>query len=84
MPLPVRISVDGSSYPLDKTKTVLENLEAQNIVAEFQCREGYCGACRVTKISGEVTYEQQPMAFLRKDEILPCYCKAVTDISIIT
>lgn len=76
--------MDGFSYPLNQNKTLLENLEAHNIIVEYQCREGYCGACRVKKVSGEVKYEKQPIAFLRDDEILPCYCKATSNIVIKT
>lgn len=77
-----KIIVNGDSYPLDEAKTLLENLEKHGIAAEYQCREGFCGACRVKKISGDIEYIQAPIAFLRDNEILPCHCKARSDINI--
>lgn len=52
--------------------TLLESLEAQSIQVPYQCRDGYCGACRCKKIAGDVTYSQEPMAWINDDEILPC------------
>ncbi|WP_199911763.1 class I ribonucleotide reductase maintenance protein YfaE [Dongshaea marina] len=57
-------------------RPVLERLEAQDIRLPFQCRSGYCGACRVKRVSGEVEYLLEPLAFFREDEILPCCCVA--------
>ena len=53
-------------------KNLLESLEAQNIQVPYQCREGYCGACRCKKVSGQVNYIKEPMAWINDDEILPC------------
>ncbi len=63
-------------------KTLLETMEANGIQAEYHCRDGHCGACRCTLISGEVEYLQAPLAFLNQGEILPCSCKAKTDLVI--
>ena len=53
-------------------QTLLESLEAQQVQVPYQCRDGYCGACRCKKITGEVTYLKEPMAWINEDEILPC------------
>ena len=63
-------------------KSLLESLEQQNIDVHFHCREGFCGACRSKLISGEVEYLSDPLAFIDDDEILPCCCKALSDIEI--
>lgn len=63
-------------------KTLLESLEQQNIDVHYHCREGFCGACRSKLISGEVEYLTDPLAFIDDDEILPCCCKALSDIEI--
>jgi ferredoxin len=63
-------------------KTLLESLEQQNIDVHYHCREGYCGACRSKLISGQVEYLTDPLAFIDDDEILPCCCKAISDIEI--
>lgn len=63
-------------------KTLLEAMEANGMRAEYHCRDGHCGACRCTLISGEVEYDHSPLAFLNKGEILPCSCRAKTDVYI--
>lgn len=47
-----------------------------------ECRNGYCGACKTTKLSGDVKYLKTPMAFLKPGEILPCCCQATTNIKL--
>ena len=49
---------------------------------EFQCREGYCGSCRMRLLKGEVDYAETPLAFIQQGEILPCCCKARGEIEI--
>lgn len=63
-------------------ETLLEGLERTGHYVEYQCRSGYCGACRVTLKTGSVTYPKQPLAFLKRDEILPCCCRAAESIVI--
>tara|TARA_B100000809_G_C15135760_1_gene530491 strand:- start:1889 stop:2365 length:477 start_codon:yes stop_codon:yes gene_type:complete len=63
-------------------KNLLESLEAQNIQVPYQCREGYCGACRCKKISGHVTYIKEPMAWINDDEILPCVSIPTSDLKL--
>ncbi|WP_300179304.1 class I ribonucleotide reductase maintenance protein YfaE [uncultured Aliivibrio sp.] len=62
--------------------TLLEVMENQGMIVESQCRNGDCGACRCTLISGEVSYQTSPLAFLSSNEILPCVCRATTDLVI--
>lgn len=72
----VVINFDGSA------QTLLEALERKKLEVNFHCREGYCGACRCKLISGEVHYINEPLAFVRKGEFLPCCSVPVTDIEI--
>ncbi len=60
--------------------TLLESLEAQKVEIPYQCRDGYCGACRCKKITGEVSYLKEPMAWINDDEILPCVSIPITDL----
>ena len=78
------ITVNGTEYPLDSEKTLLENLEAQAIDQEFHCRDGHCGACRCILISGQAEYINEPMAYLRDGEVLTCCTKAKQDIKLAT
>ncbi|MGP1924247.1 MAG: class I ribonucleotide reductase maintenance protein YfaE [Arsenophonus sp. NEOnobi-MAG3] len=61
---------------------LLDALEQSSIQIEFQCREGFCGACRVYLRKGKVAYRHKPIAFLDKGEILACSCLPLTDIDI--
>lgn len=61
---------------------LLTALEAHNVCVEFQCREGYCGSCRMRLLKGEVAYAETPLAFIQQGEILPCCCRAKGEIEI--
>lgn len=63
-------------------ESLLETLERNGHTIEYQCREGYCGACKVTKEEGEVDYFEDPIAAISEDEILPCCCTPKTALSI--
>jgi len=67
----------------DASRTLLECLEAEKIEVHYHCRDGYCGACRVTLNQGEIVYPNgEPLAYIGENEILPCCCKPITDINI--
>ncbi|MEH6453963.1 MAG: class I ribonucleotide reductase maintenance protein YfaE [Psychromonas sp.] len=76
------LTVDGIEYPLDTKKTLLENLEAQAIKVDFNCRDGHCGVCRCLLVKGEAEYINYPMAYLRDGEILLCCSSAKNNIEI--
>ena len=80
-----KIAIKNIEEPLSyaaQCPSILEALEKANIEVTYQCREGFCGACRAQLNSGEVIYNQEPLAFVRDGEILMCCSKPVTDISI--
>ncbi len=72
----------GQELHFQHARTLLESLEAQQVDIHYQCREGYCGSCRVQLLEGAVHYLQEPMAWLDDDEILPCCCIPRTDLKI--
>ncbi|CDL81811.1 class I ribonucleotide reductase maintenance protein YfaE [Xenorhabdus szentirmaii] len=61
---------------------LLEALEHGKVQLEYQCRQGYCGSCRVRLVKGKVGYMNKPLAFVNSGEILPCSCRPLTDIEI--
>ena len=67
-------------FELQDNENLLEILEKRGYPMAYQCRSGYCGACRVKKISGEVEYPQPPLAYIGAGEILPCCCKVKTKL----
>jgi len=79
-----KITVQGKQVCFEnKKQTLLECLENNDIKVDYHCRDGFCGACRVTLTAGEISYPNgEPLAFVGKNEILPCCCVPVTDINL--
>ncbi|WP_105168331.1 class I ribonucleotide reductase maintenance protein YfaE [Pseudoalteromonas sp. T1lg23B] len=80
-----KINVSNVTEPLEfaaQSSSLLETLEQANIEVPYQCREGFCGACRAKLDAGEVAYNQEPLAFVRDGEILLCCTKPLTDIKL--
>jgi len=76
----ISIRSQHSRFSLLPQETLLEGLERTGHEVEFQCRSGYCGACRVRMLDGEVDYVELPLAFIAADEILPCCCVPKSDL----
>jgi len=74
---PMQVITEDLIFQLDESETLLEGLERTGHQVEYQCRSGYCGSCRVTLRAGSVDYEKPPLAYLRRDEILPCCCRVL-------
>lgn len=79
-----KISADGKIIAFAENKqTLLECLEQADIEVHYHCRDGFCGACRVTLNTGEVSYPNgEPLAYVGENEILPCCCIPITDITL--
>ncbi|HEZ6292506.1 TPA: 2Fe-2S ferredoxin-like protein [Neisseria meningitidis] len=75
-----RIGTNKGFFELLEGETLLEGLERMGHMVEYQCRSGYCGSCRVKILEGSVTYREPPLAFLGRDEILPCCCCVEGDV----
>ena len=65
----------------DRT-SLLESLEKHGVHHEYQCRSGYCGACRTKIKKGKVSYKETPLAFVNSDEILLCCCQVESDLEL--
>ncbi|MEH0741094.1 2Fe-2S iron-sulfur cluster binding domain-containing protein [Vibrio cholerae] len=66
----------------NSSNTILETMEQAGLEPEYNCRDGHCGACRCTLVSGEVEYVGFAMAYTQGDEILPCICRAKSDVEV--
>ncbi|MCC5854976.1 MAG: 2Fe-2S ferredoxin-like protein [Idiomarina sp.] len=66
--------------PADGSQSLLEALEAAGIETRYHCRTGFCGACRSKLHEGEVEYVNDPLAYIRPGEVLPCICIAKSDL----
>ena len=79
-----KIMVQGKVVSFkNNEQTLLDCLESADIEVHYHCRDGFCGACRVTLVTGEINYPLgEPLAFVGDDEILPCCCIPITDITL--
>lgn len=77
------ITTSDKTFTLQQDETLLEGLERTGHNVEYQCRSGYCGSCRLRLLSGQVSYPEQPLAFIAPEEILPCCCKVETDLHVV-
>ncbi len=55
--------------------TLLDSLIEAGIEPEFQCRSGFCGACRINLVEGDVIYTGEKIGWTNEGEVLPCVCK---------
>ena len=83
--LSLKINVQSKVVHYENNKqTLLECLESADVEVHYHCRDGFCGACRVTLVAGEINYPLgEPLAFVGDKEILPCCCIPVTDITLL-
>lgn len=73
---------DGSVCYFQHAPNLLDSLLAQDVPIHYQCREGYCGNCRVQLLQGNVHYTLEPIAWLNEGEILTCCCIPKTHLKI--
>lgn len=66
----------------ERETTLLQQLERQGHRIPFQCREGFCGSCRLTLIKGRVQYPVEPLAWCGPNEILACCSRVVVDATV--
>ena len=80
-----KINVQGKVVHYENNEqTLLECLESADVEVHYHCRDGFCGACRVTLVAGEINYPLgEPLAYVGDNEILHCCCVPVTDISLL-
>jgi ferredoxin len=80
----IKVSVaDKDIIYLDSHNNLLECIESADIEVHYHCRDGYCGACRVTLTRGQISYPQgEPLAYVGDNEILPCCCIPMSNIEL--
>lgn len=78
----VTLAKSGINFQYNPTISLLSQIESLGFNPEYQCRSGYCGGCRARLISGKISYPQQPLALIHPDEILLCFCRVESDITL--
>jgi len=75
----------NKKVPMRNGQTVLEAAEDNGVAIEYQCRQGYCGVCKVKLLAGNVTMAVED-ALTPADKasglILTCQAKATGDIGV--
>lgn len=61
-------------------ESLLQSLSRAGLQLESQCRQGYCGACRLPLLAGRVRYRHPPLAWLAGGDCLPCCAEPVGEI----
>ena len=64
-------------------ESLLSALERQGHRVEYQCRQGYCGACRLPLADAPkqtLSYLRPPLAWHGADEVLTCCTHASSPI----
>lgn len=67
-----------------KKATLITILESNNVYIDYQCRQGFCGFCKIKLIKGYVFYDQSMplLAAHTIGDIFPCCCIIKGDIEI--
>ncbi len=78
------VHLDGQTHTVSwpRSEKLLDVLLAEGVDAPFSCREGHCGACATTVVSGEVEMETNDV--LESDDladglILACQAHPTSD-----
>ena len=79
----VTITVNNSTEIVcKKNDNLLRVLEKSGYEIEYECREAHCGTCRTIMTEGEVEYEYEPVAYIGKNEVLPCSAIIKSDLNL--
>jgi ferredoxin-NADP reductase/MOSC domain-containing protein YiiM len=78
---PVTFARSGISTPFDTNQqSVLELAEACDIKTRWNCRSGVCHTCVTPLLSGNVSYQPQPLETPPEGEVLICVARPDNDI----
>ena len=82
----VKIQPSGHEFEVETDETVLDAALRQSIDLPYGCRGGACGSCEGSLISGQVRYEEEPVALTEElteqGKALFCMAIPVSDLVI--
>jgi CDP-4-dehydro-6-deoxyglucose reductase, E3 len=81
----VTLSPSGNTFPVSPGQTILEAALHHGIGMPYGCRNGACGACKCTLVSGELEYGEHQERAIRPEEIaagkaLTCCTRPKSDL----
>ncbi|WP_201526646.1 MULTISPECIES: class I ribonucleotide reductase maintenance protein YfaE [Psychrobacter] len=65
------------TFYLHDDESLLDGLLRTGHKVDYQCKEGYCGSCRIRQVTSSqpIDYPFAPLAMIEDNEILPCCCR---------
>ncbi|MCY9861093.1 2Fe-2S iron-sulfur cluster-binding protein [Vibrio coralliirubri] len=79
----VELTLPSGKVIIGTEEPILNSVERLGHSLEYNCRDGHCGFCAKTLITGEVSYKgRTPMAFIPNGKILTCCSYPKTDIEL--
>ena len=71
------VMTSKKQFYLHDDESLLDGLLRTGHDVNYQCKEGYCGSCRIKRIASShvIDYPFEPLAMIEEDEILPCCCR---------
>lgn len=76
------INLQAAQYRQREGESILDALLRGGESLEYQCKQGYCGACALPLVEGEVTYQLEPLGAVRAGMFLPCCTTPNTNLVI--
>lgn len=86
MSFKIDIQPSGHRFQANPGETLLDAAERQGINLPYGCRNGMCGSCAGTLVSGRVDYPeeaQEAMEGRPDDQCLTCQAVALSDVSLV-
>nr|WP_328807032.1 PDR/VanB family oxidoreductase [Nocardiopsis coralli] len=76
-PFEVQLGEDGPVVPIPADESALEVMRRVRPATAYSCRQGFCGTCRLTLLSGEADHRDRPTGGSpRGEEFAPCVSRA--------
>ena len=66
-----------------KNENLLRVLEKNGYEIEYECQEAHCGTCRTIMTQGDIEYTYEPVAYVAKNEVLPCAAIIKSDLNLV-
>ena len=85
MSFTITLSPSGHQFQVEADETILDAAIRQDIGLPYGCRNGFCGSCIATLLSGEIEYpEGEPDKLLdaSDDACLPCQAVPASDVEL--
>lgn len=83
---PAVVITPRGRFAIQRGESLLAALERTGHTVEYQCRSGYCGACRLRlsdpQMAEQLHYPIEPLAHRAAGELLPCCCQVKGEIAL--